>query len=110
MWHQKLIVEYIDGEVIESSTKEWEKIRPEGINSINLKGRTHLSGDSIYFIYPDTILDNEIVWMVGSFAVYMNTCTEFMIRQNGEVIGRERRSMPDLKHDQVKLGWWRKED
>jgi hypothetical protein len=109
VWHKKFTIHFVDGESIESTTRDWGAIRADGVDHIDF-GCVTKSGDSVYYLYPENITETEIAWVVGSFAVYTDAAQESIMRQNGEVFGRMRRTMPDIKHQQLKLGWWRSGD
>jgi len=111
MWHKKLTITYVDGEVLELTTREWPEVRAEGIDYINFKGSIQRSGDSIYYLYPEQINEEgEMAWVVGSFSIYFTECEEHIMRANNETLFRKRKNMPDIQHKDVKLGWWRQEE
>jgi hypothetical protein len=110
VWHKKFYITYVDGEVIHLTSAEWPDVRADGVDRIDF-GCVQRTGDSIYYLYPEKITDSgEMAWVCGSFAVYQNTCEESIMRINGECLMRTRKSVPDLLHSQVKLGWWRRVD
>jgi hypothetical protein len=113
MWQKKIKITYVDGEVIECTSFKWPTVRAEGVDHIDL-GVTQLAGDSIYYLYRDTImtgsdnLDLEDVWVAGAFSLFTLKAQECIMRKNGEAIGRVIRAMPDLMRDDIKVGWWRR--
>ena len=110
MWHKKFHITYVDGEVVHLTSAEWPEVRAEGVDRIDF-GCVQRTGDSIYYLYQEQITDDgEIAWVCGSFGVYTDHATESVMRMNGECLGRIRRTMPDLKQNQIKLGWWRSGD
>jgi hypothetical protein len=115
MWQKKIKITYVDGEVIECTSFKWPTVRSEGVDRIDL-GCTQLAGDSIYFLYRDTILTGsdslevEDVWVAGAFSIFSDKAHECILRKDGGCIGRTIRAMPDLNRDDIKIGWWRKLD
>ena len=111
VWHKKLRITYVDGEVINCTTREWPEVRAEGVDYIDFKGSIQRSGDSVYYLYTEQITEEgEMAWVVGSFSVHDNECEEHIMRANNETLHRKRKNLPDICRDQLKLGWWRREE
>ena len=106
MWHKKLTITYVDGEVIACTTREWPEIRADGIDFINFDS-VQLAGESIYYLYPEQIKEGEFAWVCGGFCLYDSIIEEYILRIEGERLNRKRRDLPDIQHNQLKLGWWR---
>ena len=112
MWQKKIKITYVDGEIIECTSFKWASVRAEGVDRVDL-GCAQLAGDSIYYLYEDTIqtgsdsLELERVWVAGHFSIFTTTASEYILRKDGSCIGRIIKAMPDLQHTAIKVGWWR---
>ena len=108
MWSLDVAIKYVDGRVLEFDASEWAHRCSHGVDHIQYPHFSQ-SGDSIYYLRPDRItFDGEMAWVAGSFSLFGDCCIEGVMRENGEVFCRERRAdLPDLRHEQIKLGWWR---
>ena len=107
-WHRKLEIKYVDGELIRATTADWCNLRPDGIDYVDFFC-IQRAGHSIYYLCEDNIkYDGEIAWVVGGMSLYEHNCEESIIRSTGEVMMRVVTSLPDLRHDQIKIGWWRR--
>ncbi len=105
VWPPRLIITYVDGEVLEGDVEDWDSYRAEGISHIDVGKRQH-AGHSFYWLYTEDIKKDETAWVSGAFSIHSREAGECIHRQNGEVLLRKRRDLPDLFHNQIKLGWW----
>lgn len=105
-WPPRLLITYVDGTVDEGgNVHDWADARADGVSRIDI-GRGQHAGSSFYWLYKEDIGEGEIAWVSGGFSIHDIEAHEFIHRENGERLARKVRSIPDLKHDQVKLGWW----
>lgn len=97
-----VVVSYVDGQETRASLEDWPTMRADGIDSVTIVDgdlSVRYASASLYWCYPE---GDE--WVSGCASVGYDPNP---IR---EVIGtsreREVKYLPDLRHDQVKLGWW----
>lgn len=105
MWPPRLIITYVDGEILEGNADDWSNWRGHGVARIDIARRQH-AGQSFYWLYQEEIKKGEMAWVCGSFAIHSKEARESIHRQGGEELLRNRRDVPDLYLNQVKLGWW----
>lgn len=102
-------ITYVDSDLpIEGDAIYWPNARSDGVYEVvvtNSQGSVTFKGKSVYWCYPE---GDAFVFGAGSF---------YRDLQPPEVVFTERtqtarplaaaRGIPDLLHDQLKLGWWR---
>ncbi len=96
-------IHYVDGTTQSAAAHDWPLLRGEGVDRVDATqdGITErIEGMSIYWLY---FSEGRIVIGGGGVGpAYGGLLTE-------TVVGFGRRPleyMPDLAHDQIKLGWW----
>ena len=106
-------ITYVDGSEWHGSLAQWALAPPEAIDTIHVGGLV-LSGDSVYYCQVQNIaLPNspeELAYILGSYAPYSSTKYSEFIFRKGSPLSRNCYFPPDLKHSEVKLGWWRVSD
>ena len=105
VWPPRLRIVYVDGAELEGTVEDWSKWRAEGVSYIDVGTRQH-AGHSFYWLYTENITQDETAWVSGAFSLHSREAHECIHRENGETLLRTRRDLPDLFHNQVKLGWW----
>jgi hypothetical protein len=100
-------IEYVDGTLRSGPPTYWEHLPAQGVYEITIThsryGALKLKGHSVYWCYPE-----GESWVFGGGSVLYdggNKCEALFGPLKME--SREVRYMPDLKHNQVKLGHWR---
>ena len=98
-------VRYIDGRTLSADPDDWSILPSEGLDEValeNAAGTAHSSGHSVYWLYPE-----GSTWVLGGGSIgYTNPLGETVVG-SGNHEYRQIEYMPDLRHDQVKLGaWW----
>ncbi len=104
-WPPRLIVTTVDGQEHCGAVEDWAEFPADQISRIDV-GRRQLAGHSFYWLYAESITETETAWVAGGFSIHNREASEYLFRESGEVLGRRVKSIPDLYHDQVKLGWW----
>ena len=107
-WPPRLIVTLVDETEHCGTVEDWAKLPADRISRIDV-ARQQLGGHSFYWLYEDQLTRDERVWVAGGFSIFEYDAAEYIIRENGEVFVRRVKSIPDLQHEQVKLGWWWKQ-
>lgn len=99
-----LQITYTDDSVFEGDALDWDHARSDGVDAVLLGGRK-FSGHSLYWLYREAT-----AWVVGGASTYESPPPpETLFYETGDVVQRKIMTMPDLKHAQVKLGWWKRE-
>lgn len=95
-------IAYVDGTVQQGTAEGWPYLRSDGVDSVTLIDgdlSVRFASASLYWLYAE---DGE--WVSGCASVGYDPNP---IR---EIIGTDRERLrpylPDLAHEQVKLGWW----
>ena len=83
---------------------DWAKLPADHISQITV-GTKAIAGHQFYYCYPDEPTPGEEAWVLGGVSVYEHWATEHLIRKD-EILSRRTKFVPDLQHEQVKLGWW----
>lgn len=96
-------IEYVDGEIREFPADRWADERADGVY-LMIVDRTTFMGYSAYWLYRE-----EYAWVAGaaSFGYDEEFSPEIIYYDGGEQEARWFLYVPDLKHDVIKLGWWR---
>lgn len=105
-----LEISYVDGIRQEITPGEWPDAPAEGVDLIELVAdgkRYRLMGHSIYWLREDgdTLLLGGGDVIANPAASHIVVIEEVHYAQ-GRFYRRVLDSMPDVKHWQVKLGWW----
>lgn len=104
----QLQVRYVDGKSFTCAPCDWVALPGQGVDMLiasNEAGACHFGGHSVYWTYRDNTVD---AWAVGQASFgYSYTPPEVLFYDNGSMLTREIKYVPDLQHNQVKLGWWR---
>jgi len=98
-----LRVEYVDGAMADGTTDAWNGLRSDGVYAVTVDGH-RIEGHSVYWLYWDTTAN---AWVAGGMSGSPPP-PERILYGNGFICHREIVSMPDLHHEQVKLGWWKR--
>lgn len=101
-----ITIEYGNG-VMEVAADLWPFVRGDDVQKVTAECNglsVTFQAHSIYWLYPEG--DN---WIVGAGSVRYdnNPLTEIIIAPDGRQTERHIEYMPDLRHDRVKLGWWK---
>lgn len=119
LWQVQVLVEYTDESSLTTSSAGWGRARGDGVERVTICNRPNLctsnSGDGIYWLYwewPES--EAEGYWVMGGGTVGCpygrEGCLgkEVIVRRTANSHeSRQPQSMPDLKHGEVKLGWWK---
>lgn len=102
----KVTIEYVDGTVYRFDAGVWQSQRGHGVDTVvvaNESGPSTFSGHSVYWLYRE-----GDVWVAGqaSFAYSPVIPPEVLFLPDGTQDTRPIEYVPDLKHNQIKLGWW----
>lgn len=98
-------IRYVGGAEVAGPPEAWPRWRADGVDEIWVGNplETSFSGHSLYWFYPEG--DS---WVAGSGSLYPNGLPpEVIFGLDGRQESRPIDGMPDIRHDQVKLGWWR---
>ncbi len=101
----QVLVEYVR-DVRTVPVMEWDSLPSEGVQRVDiLVGRyiTSFAGFSIYWLYQEG--GNHVVG-AGSVRYSKELINEVVFKPDGTSENRGLEFMPDLLHNQVKLGWW----
>ena len=104
-WPPRLTVTLINGTQHGGTVEDWASLPADQISRIDV-GRRQLAGHSFYWLYKEEITEGETAWVAGGFSIHDREAREYILRESGEVLSRKVKSIPDLWHSQVKLGWW----
>jgi hypothetical protein len=95
-------VQYVNGALIATQPEAWASLRGDGIDYVDLideaGNASRIQGQSVYWLYRE-----GEAWVAGGGIVGHSEIIEALVP--GHTFRRPRH-MPDLDHDQVKLGWW----
>ncbi len=98
-------VEYIDWTAPAANIAEWCNLPSQGVQkvTINNGGSVSFSDHSLYWLYKEK---DYYVAGAGSVRYDPNPLNEVLLFEDGRQENRKIEFMPDLLHDQIKLGWW----
>jgi hypothetical protein len=95
-------VHYVNGTLITTQLEAWTSLRGDGIDYVDLiddaGNASRIQGQSVYWLYQE-----GDAWVAGGGIVGHPEIIETVVPGHGF---RRPQHMPDLAHDQVKLGWW----
>lgn len=99
-------IRYVDGSEARCAASVWASQRAEGVDRVvvsNEAGSSVFSGHSVYWLYRE-----GRVWVAGQAAWgYGHVLTpEVLFLPDGTQDIRRIEYVPDLRHRDVKLGWW----
>jgi hypothetical protein len=102
----RVTVHYVDGSRVTCPAEDWVHVRADGVDTVvvaNPSGCTTFHGRSAYWLYPE-----GEAWVAGaaSFGYDRHHVPEVLVHPDGVMETRRFEYVPDLKHEQVKLGWW----
>lgn len=95
---------YVDGTEIEVPAEDWARARSDGVDVVfaGVDGAwTSYQGHSLYWLRRE-----GESWVVGGASFYENPISEIIIAPDGTQTERKLEWVPDLRHAEVKLGWW----
>lgn len=105
----RLRVRYTDGTVHEGTCEDWPSLRGDGVDAVWIGDDdlvhpqgTPLIGYPLYWLYAQ-----GDVWIVGRSAVGTNEAPREYLYDTTGVTVRTLKTMPDLRHADLKIGWWR---
>lgn len=102
----KVRVVYTDGRADVGSALDWTRFRADGVDVVFVNDR-EFSGHALYWLYREE--QEGGMWVVGMASTYASPPPpEVLFRDDGSVVTRNIVTMPDLHHDDVKLGWWKR--
>lgn len=103
-----LRIVYTDETAEEGTVADWAALRADGVDTIEVAGHV-FSGHAIYWLYFDKECEGG-TWVLGMGSTYASPPPpETLFRPAGKpVTTRNIVTMPDLRHQQVKLGWWKR--
>ncbi len=99
-----LWLKYVNGRLITTPIENWKAQPTEGLDevAIGYTNFTKLSGQSIYWVYKENGF-----WVMGGGPVgYGKLPPEILVGSSDQHIARSINFMPDLKLDDIKLGYW----
>jgi hypothetical protein len=97
-----LSVRYVEGTVSATGADRWEPLRSEGVDHVDLAdglGTYRMQGQSLYWVRREGSL-----WVMGGGTV--TDVQEVWAFGEGRFQFTRPPFMPDLAHEEVKLGWW----
>lgn len=98
-------IRYVDGVETTAPLERWRDVRADGVDWFEVTtrtGTTRWKGHSLYWLRRDG--DD---WIAGAASFYPNARGELTIHPDGSEEARPiGETVPDLKHHEVKLGWW----
>lgn len=98
-------VEYVDGSTQIAPLELWPDLRGDGVDSVTIStphGSRRAASHSLYWLYPE-----DSTWVTGEASVGYdpNPLTEVVFNEEW-MAERKVDYLPDLKLEQIKLGWW----
>lgn len=103
----RLRIVYTDESVAEGTVDDWPTLRADGIDTVRIGDRV-FHGHAIYWLKFEPETDGGS-WVFGMASTYVSPPPpEVLFRLNGSVVERNIVTVPDLRHDEVKLGWWKR--
>jgi hypothetical protein len=95
----QVVVRYVDGSQESGMAQHWRSMRSEGVDWIEVD-HVRIHAQSLYWLRRE-----GEHWRVGGASFYQQPSFEVEIGEEGQ---REVpvEWVPDLLHDDVKLGWW----
>lgn len=101
-------VTYEDGGELSVPADEWPRLRSDGVQDVVVSAcgkSVRFASQSLYWLYPE---GEDIVAGAGSVRYDPNPLVEIIVSPDGAQSERRVEFMPDMKHEQVKLGWWKR--
>ncbi len=98
---------YEDESALNISATEWPVVRSDGVQEVRVSANGYsvvFQAASFYWLYPE---GEHFVAGCGSVRYDPNPLTEVLVFADGRQEERRVEFMPDLRHEQVKLGWWK---
>jgi len=97
---------YEDHTTVSGDAEDWATMRSDGVQEITLihgRYRNVFHGASLYWLYRE-----ELNWVAGQTGVKYdpNMITEIITFPSGKQEERQCVYLPDLQHNEIKLGWW----
>lgn len=105
MWPPLVRIRYTDGTEVAGTTEQWPTWRADGVDEVRVGNprETIFMGYSLYWLYRD-----GDAWVAGCGTVgAADLPPEVIFTRDGEQHSRPIQSVPDIRHRDVKLGWWR---
>lgn len=96
----RVSIHYVDGSAADGDAKDWPALRAEGVDEVTIDG-IRIAGHSLYWLRRV-----EQGWEAGAASFYPNPLFEVFIPDEGPQQERHPAHVPDLNHEDVKLGWW----
>lgn len=93
-------IEYVDGTSTEGDAEDWPRLRSDGVDRVNVAG-IWIAGHSLYWLRRE-----DGGYSAGAASFYPNPLFGVFISDEGVQTERDIEFVPDLRHDEVKLGWW----
>jgi hypothetical protein len=92
-------ISYVDGTTAEGAAEDWAEARSDGVNAVEFD-RVGFQGHSLYWV-------RRVAggWAAGAASFYRNPVFELTV-VDGKQENVEIEHVPDLRHAEVKLGWW----
>lgn len=99
----RVVIEYVDGTQQAADVSEWADLRGDGVNAVGVQG-ARAQGQSVYWLRRDA----EGRLRFGGASFYEQKPFEVICVDEGQWIEAQIDDdhVPDLRHDEVKLGWW----
>jgi hypothetical protein len=100
-------VRYVDGTELAITPDTWPDVRSDGVDRVTLRfpagTASHWQGRSLYWLYYE---DDHWVIGMASFTYSPVQPPEVLFWKDGRQEERRWEHVPDLRHEDVKLGWW----
>lgn len=97
----------MDGSEIEGSTDRWPELPAEGVDWVQLVlsdgAAIQMHAASLYWLYPE---GDGVVIGEGMVAYDPKAVREVVVSASGEQEERFPEHLPDLAHQDIKLGWY----
>lgn len=97
-------IRYVTGETCEGPAHDWPAFPSEGIDAVAIGNGEHwtwLSGQSVYWLYPE-----GDAYVMGGGPIGYDALPPEVVVRGAMHIARHIRFAPDLPQSAVKLGWW----
>ena len=102
----QLVIVYADWTTPVTSIEHWCSLPAQGVQSVTISNngkKVSFADFSLYWLYKEK---DYYVAGGGSVRYDPNPLNEVLIFDDGVQKDRPIEFMPDLMHNQVKLGWW----
>jgi hypothetical protein len=100
-------IDYVDGTEAEEPASGWSRVRSDGVDKVTLKfpdgTQSIWQGRSLYWLYRE---DDHWVIGMSTFTYSPKQVPEVLFWSDGRQELRKWENVPDLRHEDVKLGWW----